>query len=276
MSVSQVDQYTSILLIESLTPEHNGNYSCVVRNLAAEVSHTHQLVVNGNQRVPCHAFLLFILSLMFVSLLSNLPVPPIIEPFSFQDGLSEGMRTRTVCGVSRGDPPLVVSWLKDGQPLTPALGVNVSALDPYSSLLSISSLAQRHSGDFTCVASNPAAEVRYTAKLQVKGIVFLILFFLLRPYHAPSRHGPKPLTSRSSATCPAASRSFVAFGTRGNASMTGRSPSNVWLTRYCCTFLLLSPSPLATAVRIITHYICPHSLCMPSFCSLFLSFLVCR
>lgn len=108
---------------------------------------------------------------MFVSLFSNLPVPPIIEPFSFQDGLSEGMRTRTVCGVSSGDPPLVVSWLKDGQPLTPALGVNVSALDPYSSLLSISSLAQRHSGDFTCVASNPAAEVRYTAKLQVKGNV---------------------------------------------------------------------------------------------------------
>lgn len=48
MSVSNVDQFTSILLIESLAQEHNGNYSCVVRNLAAEVSHTHQLVVNGN------------------------------------------------------------------------------------------------------------------------------------------------------------------------------------------------------------------------------------
>ncbi|KAK9752838.1 Immunoglobulin I-set domain [Popillia japonica] len=95
-------------------------------------------------------------------------VPPIIEPFSFQDGLSEGMRTRTVCGVSSGDQPLVVSWLKDGQPLTPSLGANVSALDPYSSLLSISSLDSQHTGDFTCVASNPAAEVRYTAKLQVK------------------------------------------------------------------------------------------------------------
>ncbi|KAK9752839.1 Immunoglobulin I-set domain [Popillia japonica] len=141
ISITQVDQFTSILLIESLSSEHNGNYSCVVRNQAAEVSHTQQLVVN---------------------------VPPIIEPFSFQDGLSEGMRTRTVCGVSSGDQPLVVSWLKDGQPLTPSLGANVSALDPYSSLLSISSLDSQHTGDFTCVASNPAAEVRYTAKLQVK------------------------------------------------------------------------------------------------------------
>ncbi|XP_069701681.1 cell adhesion molecule Dscam2 isoform X1 [Periplaneta americana] len=95
-------------------------------------------------------------------------VPPIIEPFSFQDGLSEGMRTRTVCGVSRGDPPLAITWLKDGGTISSHLGVNVSALDPYSSLLSISSLASTHSGDYTCVASNPAAEVRYTAKLQVK------------------------------------------------------------------------------------------------------------
>ncbi|KAL3284947.1 hypothetical protein HHI36_019078 [Cryptolaemus montrouzieri] len=46
MSITQVDQFTSILVIESLTPEHNGNYSCVVRNAAAEVSHTQQLLVN--------------------------------------------------------------------------------------------------------------------------------------------------------------------------------------------------------------------------------------
>ncbi|XP_066139979.1 cell adhesion molecule Dscam2 isoform X2 [Euwallacea fornicatus] len=95
-------------------------------------------------------------------------VPPIIEPFHFQEGLSEGMRTRTVCGVSAGDPPLTVTWLKDGRPLAPELGVNVTSLDGFSSLLSVASLDSRHSGDFTCVASNPAAEVRFTAKLQVK------------------------------------------------------------------------------------------------------------
>nr|CAD7427385.1 unnamed protein product [Timema monikensis] len=142
ISVSHVDQFNSILLIESLSPDHNGNYSCVARNLAAEVVRTQQLTVN---------------------------VPPIIEPFSFQDGLSEGMRTRTVCGVSRGDPPLTIAWLKDGGSFSPSLAVNVSTLDSYSSLLSISSLASTHSGEYTCVASNPAAEVRYTAKLQVKG-----------------------------------------------------------------------------------------------------------
>lgn len=152
----------------------------------------------------------FYLSYLF---LFSLLVPPIIEPFSFQEGLSEGMRTRTVCGVSSGDPPLVVSWLKDDQPLMPQLGVNVSALDSYSSLLSISSLDSRHSGNFTCVARNAAAEVRYTAKLQVKGnhtpsLLLLNKTHLLSPPHT---------SSRCFSTC---------------VDWTLRS-------RYCCTFYFL-------------------------------------
>lgn len=48
VTVTNVDQYNSILMIESLSPDHNGNYSCVARNVAAEVSHTQRLVVHGN------------------------------------------------------------------------------------------------------------------------------------------------------------------------------------------------------------------------------------
>lgn len=98
-------------------------------------------------------------------------VPPVIEPFSFQDGLAEGMRTRTICGVSRGDSPLRLIWLKDGESLLPSLGANVSSLDQYTSILSIPSLSHSHSGEYTCVASNQASEVKYTASLQVKGNV---------------------------------------------------------------------------------------------------------
>uniref|UniRef100_A0A1B0A6X7 Ig-like domain-containing protein n=1 Tax=Glossina pallidipes TaxID=7398 RepID=A0A1B0A6X7_GLOPL len=97
-------------------------------------------------------------------------IPPIIEPFAFQDGLAEGMRTRTVCGVSRGDPPLKLLWLKDGEPLPDLLGANVTMLDQYSSLLSIPSLSASHSGEYTCVAKNPAAEIKYTAVLQTSRI----------------------------------------------------------------------------------------------------------
>lgn len=115
------------------------------------------------------SLLYYVCEVYFIFLLSLDTVPPIIEPFSFQDGLSEGMRTRTVCGVSQGDPPLTISWLKDGSGLPPQLGANFSTLDAYSSLLSFPSLTASHSGDYTCVAANPAQESRYTAKLQVKG-----------------------------------------------------------------------------------------------------------
>lgn len=115
--------------------------------------------------VKCSRCLTYVLSL-FLSL-----VPPIIEPFSFQEGLAESMRTRTVCGVSGGDQPLTIRWLKDGQPLSSErFKANVTSLDSYSSLLSIASLTAEHSGLYTCVASNPAAEVRLSARLQVKGI----------------------------------------------------------------------------------------------------------
>ncbi|XP_025423992.1 Down syndrome cell adhesion molecule-like protein Dscam2 isoform X3 [Sipha flava] len=117
-------------------------------------------------------------------------VPPVIEPFNFPgDGLVEGTRTRVVCGVSHGDPPLSIAWLKDGAPVllqdegedlsaaaTADNGVSgggdgavvVTTLDPYSSLLSIPRLTRHHTGRYTCQAQNPAAQVRYTAALLVK------------------------------------------------------------------------------------------------------------
>lgn len=44
---NRVDQYNSILLIESLSPEHNGSYTCSASNQAAEVSQAQELLVNG-------------------------------------------------------------------------------------------------------------------------------------------------------------------------------------------------------------------------------------
>lgn len=55
MSVKSVDQYNSILVIENLIADHTGNYSCCVRNLAAEVESAQSLLVNGNPRERCNA-----------------------------------------------------------------------------------------------------------------------------------------------------------------------------------------------------------------------------
>lgn len=47
ISVKQVDQFNSILVIDTLGPDHTGNYSCHVRNMASEVEMSQSLLVNG-------------------------------------------------------------------------------------------------------------------------------------------------------------------------------------------------------------------------------------
>lgn len=49
ISIKQVDHYNSILVIENLGPDHTGNYSCHVRNSAAEVEIAQSLLVNGKE-----------------------------------------------------------------------------------------------------------------------------------------------------------------------------------------------------------------------------------
>lgn len=49
LQVQDIDQYSKSLLMDQLTPEFNGNYTCQVSNEAAIVAHTAQLKVNGNE-----------------------------------------------------------------------------------------------------------------------------------------------------------------------------------------------------------------------------------
>ncbi|XP_046679180.1 Down syndrome cell adhesion molecule-like protein Dscam2 isoform X2 [Homalodisca vitripennis] len=84
LMVNQVDQFNSILLIESLSPDHNGNYTCQARNPASEVSQTQRLVVN---------------------------VPPrwVVEP---GDVSVERNRHVTINCQAQGVPQPVVTWKK--------------------------------------------------------------------------------------------------------------------------------------------------------------------
>lgn len=47
--VRELDEFSSILTITTITPSHNGKYTCVASNPAATVSHTAELSVNGKQ-----------------------------------------------------------------------------------------------------------------------------------------------------------------------------------------------------------------------------------
>lgn len=50
------DEFSSDLTFSSVTPRHNGNYTCIVSNAAASVSHTATLVVDGKSLINMYIF----------------------------------------------------------------------------------------------------------------------------------------------------------------------------------------------------------------------------
>ncbi|XP_022656487.1 Down syndrome cell adhesion molecule-like protein Dscam2 isoform X2 [Varroa jacobsoni] len=95
-------------------------------------------------------------------------IPPIVNPFTFPEDLTQGKRAGAACIVSDGDLPIRIAWLKDGQPLPSSLKASISAANDYTSFLSFTSVDQLHSGNYTCVATNPAAASNYTAPMVVQ------------------------------------------------------------------------------------------------------------
>ena len=73
------------------------------------------------------------------------------------------------CTVIKGDEPLSIRWSLKGEDLGPGPDLNTSQLGPRTSMLMISSVNYRHSGSYTCTASNAAGTVEYTAQLNVHG-----------------------------------------------------------------------------------------------------------
>ncbi|XP_024944983.1 Down syndrome cell adhesion molecule-like protein Dscam2 isoform X2 [Cephus cinctus] len=93
--------------------------------------------------------------------------PPIMSPFDFPSNLQEGSWAQVTCSVSSGDRPIYFSWLKDGEPLPSSLRIEERG-DDFFSILVFKEVSSRHSGRYTCIATNSAAKVNHTAELLVK------------------------------------------------------------------------------------------------------------
>lgn len=136
-------QQGGFMKITQIDPQHDaGSYTCIVRSRSGEESRR-EIQINVNS-------------------------PPVIEPFSFPKSLQENGRAQVTCAVSSGDMPVFFTWLKDGLPLTTNLQV-LEKKDEFFSLLVFKDITAHHSGKYTCVASNSAAKVNYSAELFVKG-----------------------------------------------------------------------------------------------------------
>ncbi|XP_049799762.1 Down syndrome cell adhesion molecule-like protein Dscam2 [Schistocerca nitens] len=92
---------------------------------------------------------------------------PEIDPIMVKPNLQRGMRIHLTCIISKGDFPVAIHWLKDGKAVPHGQSITEKTIDDYSSTLSFNGLVVKHSGNYTCQASNAAAVTNYTVSVVV-------------------------------------------------------------------------------------------------------------
>lgn len=83
-----------------------------------------------------------------------------------------------MCHIPKGDMPLTLSWSFRGQILRSNDAVSITKMGDRSSILAIAAATEKHTGNYTCIASNTVASTNHTATLNVQGIPMLIIFIL--------------------------------------------------------------------------------------------------
>lgn len=83
--------------------------------------------------------------------------------------MNTGELRQLLCTVIKGDEPLSITWSMKGEDLGPGPDLTTSQLGSRTSMLMISNINYRHSGSYTCVASNKAGSTTYTTELKVNG-----------------------------------------------------------------------------------------------------------
>lgn len=97
-------------------------------------------------------------------------VVPYIMPFEFGDEPFDTSSMTTVnCAVTKGDLPIEIFWLFNGQPIFTGEGIIITKSGHRVSMLTIESVNSGHAGNYSCLARNKAREVRHSSQLKVLG-----------------------------------------------------------------------------------------------------------
>ena len=95
---------------------------------------------------------------------------PEIVPFSFgAQTVNEGNMAQLTCLVTKGDEPLKIHWSMKGDVVSSEPSITTTMLGTRMSVLMISSVGYRHSGTYTCTASNKAGSESVSSQLRVNG-----------------------------------------------------------------------------------------------------------
>lgn len=83
-----------------------------------------------------------------------------------------GEQVSLFCSVSKGDHPMKIHWTLNNNPITAKShdGIVITKTGKMISVLSIDSVTAKHSGNYTCVASNRAGTSQLSTRILVNGI----------------------------------------------------------------------------------------------------------
>ncbi|KAL6435015.1 hypothetical protein ACFW04_005260 [Cataglyphis niger] len=96
-------------------------------------------------------------------------VAPHIGPFTISDGpANSGDMVSVTCSITKGDSPIKITWKFNGHTINPHdSDITITRINKHMSALSIESVAARHAGEYTCVATNKAGNVSHSTTLAV-------------------------------------------------------------------------------------------------------------
>ena len=97
--------------------------------------------------------------------------------------VNQGESVQLACFVRKGDMPVTITWSLKGDDISSDPLLTTTAIGQKTSLLIISTVAYRHSGQYTCTARNAAGYATHSADLKVNGMKFYIFKKLLRGRH---------------------------------------------------------------------------------------------
>lgn len=101
-------------------------------------------------------------------------VPPQILPFDFgEDTVNTGDFASLSCSVHKGDLPINITWLHNGKDVGYTDGILVSKQGKKLGTLTIDSVQEYHSGNYTCLVANKAGFADHSAELRVNGSNFV-------------------------------------------------------------------------------------------------------
>ncbi len=96
--------------------------------------------------------------------------PPEIVPFSFgADAVNQGEMINIICSIRKGDNPMTITWSLKGDVVSSDPALTTTMLGTQASILTITSVGYRHSGTYTCRATNAAGSQTHSAQLLVNG-----------------------------------------------------------------------------------------------------------